>query len=219
MISIGLVGVKKPENIGAVARSMKNFDLGRLFLINPRCSHLDKKAMDLASHAKDVLKKAKVVDFDYVNRFSTIIGTTAIIGTDYNLRRSPLPINKLKIKGGTIILFGREDDGLHNNELKKCDFIVTVQASKKYPTLNIAHAASIVFYELFTKNKIEYHKTATQKDKESFMNLLNKTLDRMRFSTEQKKETQRIIWRRMIGKAQLSKRELFGLFGFLKKVK
>src|SRR5439155_27136185 len=46
------------------------------------------------------------------------------------------------------IVFGREGTGLTNVELGHCDATLTIPAVSEYQTLNLSHAAAIVFYEL-----------------------------------------------------------------------
>src|SRR3989338_2234783 len=113
MTSIILVEPETEGNIGAVARVMKNFDFEELILINPKANHLGREALDRATHAKDILKKAKVKDFSYLKKFDYLIGTTAMLGSDYNIPRSPLTQEQLaekvsKVKGKIGILIGRE---------------------------------------------------------------------------------------------------------------
>ncbi len=227
MINIILIEPQTEGNIGAVARVMKNFDFSNLVLINPKANHLGREALDRATHAKSILKKAKVKDFSYLKKFDYLIGTTAMIGSDYNIPRSPLIPEQLaekisKVKGKIGIVIGREGTGLNNEEIIKCDFIVAIPTSKKYPTMNVSHATSIILYELFKKSgkeKISDHiNFATKKDKEIILKHVNKVLDRIEFSTKEKKETQKIVWKRIVGKAMLTKREAFALIGFLKKI-
>ena len=227
MTSIILVEPETEGNIGAVARVMKNFDFEELILINPKANHLGREALDRATHAKSILKKAKIKDFSCLKSFDYLIGTTAMLGSDYNIPRSPLTPEQLaekisKAKGKIGILIGREGTGLNNEEIRKCDFIVAIPTSKKYPTMNISHAVSIILYELskkLGKEKINEHiNFATKKDKEIILRYVNKVLDKMEFSTKEKKETQRMVWKRIVGKAMLTKREAFALMGFLRKL-
>ena len=156
MITVALLKPISPGNIGAVARAMKNFDLKDLILINSQCDTKSEEAIKRSKHAKDILKKAKIVkNFNYLKKFDYIIGTTANVGsTDYNLPRLPIKPEDLKIKNkNSVILFGREDSGLTNEEIMKCDFIISIPASKKYQTINISHSAAIIFYELFKQKK------------------------------------------------------------------
>ena len=47
---------------------------------------------------------------------------------------------------------------------------------------------------------------------------MNKVLDKLEFSTKEKKDTQKKVWKRVIGKAMLTKREAFSVMGFLRKL-
>lgn len=212
-----------PGNIGAVARAMKNFDFSTLVLLNPKCNHLHKESLDRASHAKDILQNAKIIQkLDY----DTLIGTTAILGTDYNLNRTPITpetLAKMQLKGKVGILFGREDHGLNNEELELCDIIVTIPSSKKYPTMNISQAAGILFYEVFKHSKKvkvgDNIKPATKEQKDILLKIIEEKTKAMSFATDYKRETQKRVWKKVIGKSNLSKREIMALFGFMKKIK
>ena len=229
MIEVILVEPRKQENLGAVARAMKNFDFENLVLINPKC-RIGIKARKVAKHANDILDKAKTKDFSYLKKFDYLIGTTAILGTDYNIPRSTISIdqladkiNKIKDKAKIGILIGRETIGLKNEEIELCDILATIPSSKKYPTLNISHSAAIMLYEIFKKisnEKSDSHiNFAAKKDKDIILRYINNVLDKMDFSTQEKKETQKKVWKRVIGKALLTKREAFSVMGFLRKLK
>jgi len=213
-----------PGNIGALARAMKNFEFANLVLLNPKCNHLDKESLDRATHAKEILKNARIIK--NLDDYDTIIGTTAILGTDFNLQRNPITpeqLSKMTFKGKVGLIIGREGDGMHNEELLKCDIIVTIPTSKKYPTMNVSHAATIILYELFKRFKAEKVgdsiRHATKEDKERIYKLVNETLNKLDFASESKKNTQRLIWKKLIGKSNLTKRELMILYGFLRKIK
>ena len=230
MINVILIEPEVEGNIGAVARVMVNFGFKNLVLINPKVDHLSLEATSRASHAKDILKKAKVKDEKFLKCFDYLVATTAKIGSDYNIPRCPLSPEELAVKLSKLdkktkvgIVFGRESRGLTNEEIKLCDFSVTIPSHKKYATLNLSHSVGIILYSLFLKSKTE--KTGENimpialREKEQLLLILNKALDKMSFATKEKKETQRIVWKKMIGKAFLTKREAFALMGFLKKIK
>ena len=227
MISVILLHPKEPGNIGAVCRCMKNFGFSRLVLIEPKCSPLHKDAIARAKHGSSLLRNAQVLKKDCMNSFDYLIGTTSVVGTDYNIPRSPVSpeilAKLLQIVHGNIgIMFGRESTGITNKEILLCDFIVTIPATKEYPALNLSHSVSIILYELFKKSKkkkINTHfKHATRKEKVILQEYLEKLLSQMEFSTPQKKETQRRIWKRLIGKSFLTRREAYALIGFLRKL-
>lgn len=225
MLTVVLIEPEIQGNIGAIARVMANFGLNDLVIINPKCE-IGNEAIARAKHAKSLLKKAKIKDFSYLKKFDYLIATTAVIGTDYNIPRSPLSpeqlAEKLKSRGKIAILFGREGTGLRNKEILKCDFVVTIPSYKKYRTLNISHAASIIFYELFKKSKKQKSTShivfASKIEKDIILKKINEILDKLPFATKDKKQTQKIVWKRIIGKSFLTKREAFAVLGFLRKL-
>lgn len=214
---------KTPGNIGALARVMKNFNFTNLVLLNPKCDYLDDDAKRRSTHALDILENAKIVD---KLEYDTLIGTTSIIGSDYNLRRNMISaeeLSKMNLKGKVGLIIGREGDGLNNDEIKECDIVVSIPSSADYPALNVSHAAGIIMYELFknSDNKKLGDETdyASRQEKDSLLKLLKEKLDILDFVDDDKKETQITVWKKLIGKGNFTKREAMTLFGFLKKIK
>lgn len=229
MITIVLLRTERGSHLGMISRAMKNFGLTELVLIDPKVTINDKEAVKHAKHALDVLKKAQVKKADHLQSFDYLIGTTAKLGTDYNLIRSPITpeqlFSKKEIYGKTTIalLLGPEGHGLSNHELSRCDFIVTIPSSKKYPTLNLANAATLLFYEYFKhskKMKVNSHiLPARAIEKRYIHKYFEEILSELHFTTPSKKKTQEIAWKKIIGKAFLTKREAYALLGLLKKIK
>ena len=227
-LSIVLVEPQNPGNIGAVARCMANFDFKELILIKPKCK-INEETRRRAKHAQQILKDAQIKDWHYLKRFDYLIGTAGKATTDYNLPRTPLTPSTLaerivRLKKTCIaLLFGREGDGLLNEELQQCDFLVTIPVSAKYPSLNISHALGIILYEIFqktSKDKItDVYIPVDAKDKGQLIKRAYEALDRMEFFTENKRQTQRTLWRRLIGKMFLTKREAYALMGFFRRIK
>jgi len=229
MISIILVEPEWASNVGAVARVMGNFDFKELVLVNPRCSVKELDAVKRAKHAVSILKKSKIVNWKDLGMFDYLIATTSKLGSDYNIPRLPISpeqlsskLSKIDLKKKKIgLVFGREGEGLHNDEIKKCDMIVTIDSSLKYPVLNLSHAVNIVLYELFKKlgNKREEFDLISGKEKNKLIGLINSVVDKLNFQTPDKKKNMKMLWKKLLGKSFLTKREAFGLFGFFRKVK
>jgi tRNA C32,U32 (ribose-2'-O)-methylase TrmJ len=112
---------------------------------------------------------------------------------------------------------------LNNEEIAACDFTVTIPTSKKYGTMNISHATTIILYEIFltlqTESIISHINPISGKEKEQLLKILEDKLKKMHFNTEEKRNTQRTVWKKLVGKSFLSKREAYALMGFLKKIK
>ncbi len=235
MLSVVLVEPETPGNIGSVARVMKNFGVRHLMLVNPKCNYLDGEAYGRAMHARDILKKAVVAaNFSCLKRFDYVIGTTAALGSDYNVLRSPITPDQLAEQlsqrfGGSsnkktkiALAFGREGTGLTSKEIGSCDLCITIPASKKYRALNLSHAVAIVLYELFKPSrslKLTSHiPLASGHEKKVALSMVNEILSGMDFAVSSKKETQSLVWQRLINKSFLTRREMYALLGFLRKV-
>ena len=48
------------ENIGSVARAIKNFNITNLRIVNPRCDWPNQKALATSVGAKDILESSKI---------------------------------------------------------------------------------------------------------------------------------------------------------------
>lgn len=171
-----LVEPAVPENVGAAARAIKTMGFASLRLVNTK-AHLDEKAGWLAHASNEILENAQ--------EFSTLKDATKdidwIIGTSAKKRRvneDYYPSNKLndliKAKTGTIknlaIVFGREESGLTNDELKLCDIVTSVPMKTTYPSLNLAQSVMIYAYTL---SQLEYEeKNPDQKTNLNELNIL-----------------------------------------------
>lgn len=231
MITIILLEPENPGNVGAIARVMKNFGFDRLVIVNPKCDVFSNEAIHRAKYAGNLLKQAKILK--KIPAMDFLIGTTGKLGNDYNIPRVPLmpwqlleKLDSVNTKKNNIgILFGREGIGLTNEEINSCDFVVTIPTSKGYPIMNLSHAVAVLLYELSKlseknkkENKIGNFPLMTQAEKEQIILQINKTLDKLTFTTPDKKRTQQTIWKKLIGKSFLSKREAFAMIGYFKKV-
>ena len=71
-------------------------------------------------------------------------------------------------------------------------------------------------------SKIKYQneiELASKKEKDALLKEVNKTINKFRLLTNEKKEIQKIIWKKILNKSFLTKREMFNLLGFFKKIK
>lgn len=155
-ISIALVEPEHEVNAGHIARLMKNFGLTQLLLVKPTFDM--EKAKMFATHGKDVLGRARTVEFDDLKSFDPLVGTTAIRASDrLNLVRDAImPREAAAIlaarNSNACIVLGREATGLTNHELSRCDIVVSIDTPTDYKTLNISHALAILLYEIFAVN-------------------------------------------------------------------
>lgn len=176
--SFVLIEPATPENVGAAARAIKTMGISDLRLVNP-CDYLSEPARWLAHASNDILEKAQVFNTfkKAIEDIDFIIGTTA---KKRSVKYDYFPLEKLPglllDKGNTIksaaLVFGREESGLTNAELKLCDLVTTVPLKNPYPSLNLAQAVMVYAYEL---SKIRHNKKETpEKNNNSFKALQEK---------------------------------------------
>ena len=155
-IHIVLVEPKVPGNIGAVARAMTTMGLSRLVLINPVEFRQEAEARWMAHGAGEILDNARVVPTldDGVKDLALVVGTT---NRTRGIWLNPIqPIDQACAELTAVarnqpagILFGREDRGLLNDELQRCNAIARIPAAMTYPSLNLAQSVMVCAYELF----------------------------------------------------------------------
>ena len=150
------------ENIGSVARAIKNFNIKYLRIVNPRCNWPNQKALTTSVGAKDVLKSAKIYHSleKSIGDLDIIFASTSRI-RKVNKKIISVTLLKTKIKKGKKIgiLFGPEASGLSNDELSYADYLVKIPTNKKFSSLNLSHSAIIFCFEIFqyfSKKKIIY---------------------------------------------------------------
>ena len=159
-VRVVLVEPLYEANVGYVARTMKNFGIKDLRVVNP-VYKLGEVSRMFAAHATDVIDNA-VVQGSLGEALSDIdisVGTTARLGeSDRNVLRSTCDLETaaeriLSSNSRAAIVLGRDTTGLSNQELRLCDLIVSIPTSREYSTLNVSHAAAVIFYELFKANQ------------------------------------------------------------------
>ena len=224
--SVVLIEPKGEVNIGAIARVMKNFDINDLILVKPSVS-ISTEARRYAMHARDVLDNVKIVESLEltISNFDFLVGTTAITGGDHNLLRMPITPEQLienitEVSGNIAFLFGREADGLTNEELEYCDVVVNIPANPEYPSLNISHAAAIIFYFLFKATKDHEPTTfraSSKKEKDIIIDYWSSILELIDYYEKKRYIPLRIL-KAILGRAFISGREAHTLAGVLRKI-
>jgi tRNA/rRNA methyltransferase len=140
-------------NVGAAARAIKNMGFSDLRLVAPELSDR-RDASAMAVHADDVLAAAKTFPdlAAALHDRAVTVGTTCRDGPYRNASRPPreaaLHLADLADANSIALIFGPEDRGLTNEELKLCNHLITIPTSAEYPSLNLAQAVMVVAYEL-----------------------------------------------------------------------
>ena len=154
-----LVKPQLGENIGAWARSMKNFGFNKLHIVEPKINFPNHKAKATSVGAYDIINKAKVYSNveNAVSKFNLIVSLSAR-RRDINKKHISLKYfqkilaNKRNLNIG--LMFGPEASGLSNKDLSFSNYILQIPTSPKFKSLNLSHSLTLICYEIFkTLNK------------------------------------------------------------------
>ena len=165
-----LVKPQLGENIGACARSMKNFGFNKLHIVEPKINFPNHKAKATSVGAYDIINKAKVFNNveNAIKSFNLIVSLSAR-RRDINKRHISLEefqkIIKKKINLNIGLMFGPEASGLSNKDLSISNYILQIPTSTKFKSLNLSHSLTIICYEIFkliNKKKIKKNSSTLQ---------------------------------------------------------
>jgi len=202
---------------------MKNFQVSKLYLVNP--GPLDDECFIRAVHATDILDTAEIfTEFsDAVKDIDMLIATSSIeTVSDKKHLRNPLFPAQLsqqlsQVSGSIGLVFGREDYGLLNPEIAQCDLMIKIPTSEAYPSLNLSHAVAVVLYELYTAttDMPKHRRPLDSMEKNILFDTFSELLDNISYPDHKKEKTQ-VMFKRMMGRALPSKWEYHTLMGVLK---
>ncbi len=133
-----------------------------------------------------------------------------------------------KKKIDACFVFGRDTTGLTNEELRECDYSVTIRTLSDYNTLNVSHAAAIVFYafvragglEGTSKEKLKHPLDSTplssRKERERVVKLFLKLAADSEFQSFKEKLLRETL-ERVLNRSDPTLRELYLLMGLASK--
>ncbi len=226
MIYVVFVEPESPGNIGFLARTMKNFGLTKLVLINP--CELKNESYYQAMHARDVVSNCEIYDsleeFLKEAEISTAVATTGNAGGSYNISKIAItPENlsdSINYSRNIGLIFGREGNGLTNNEIALCDVIVSIPTHDDYQIMNVTHAAAIIFYELYKREKsypVQSLDAASADEKKSLIAIMDEIIVKLGYP-EHKTKNASLVFKRIIQRAFISGREAHTLKGTLRRI-
>lgn len=153
-VAVVLNRTRYPENIGAAARAVCNMGIGQLVVVAPEKCDLN-RVLTLATHAAiDVVEEMLYFEdlAEALAPYNYVVGTTARLGGQRHSVASPsqmaeqlIPISQTN---QVALLFGPEDRGLTNEEIRLCHQLVTIPTAR-FSSLNLAQAVMVLCYELF----------------------------------------------------------------------
>jgi len=227
-MAIVLVRPKIPENIGAAARIAWNMGFNRLIMVRdsiPERESMAKMATHKAAHLIDNMEVYETLD-EALQDFTYIIGTSARKGKQRFVLKSPRDVAEettpLLASNKVAILFGPEDTGLTNDDLKYCHVASSIPTAD-FSSINLAQAVAIHCYEFYytlinTKKTVKDAPVfATSFELESMYDRLEESLLTIGFI----EDVNRYHWmsniRNLLGRIQLTSKDANIIRGICKK--
>jgi tRNA/rRNA methyltransferase len=224
-----LVEPQMGENIGAAARAMANFGLGRLRLVKPVQSWPNEKARVMAAGADRVIDGAVVYGTlqDAIGDCTFVLAATArnhdqakpVIGAEAAAAQAA---PRVAAGENVAIVFGRERNGLENHEVALADAILTLPVNPAFASLNLAQAVVIAGYEWFklqsgAKLPFETPRRSPQASKQqldAFFVDLERELEKVEFfRPEEKRGTMSVNLRNIFQRMAPSQQDVRTLHG------
>ena len=145
---------RNADNLGAIARAMKNFGLSDWVVVTPNPLLLEVPGLNrLAVKSGELLESVRRVDtFE-----EAISDCTWVVGTTMRLvegRRRLTPRELSEAASGRppdttwALVFGDERNGMTNEDLLQCHALSFIPSSDDQPSLNLAQAVVVYGYEL-----------------------------------------------------------------------
>ena len=226
-LRIVLVRPRYSGNIGAVARAMRNMGMHDLALVNPAPVRRE-QADTMAVHARDVLDAMNTHDSlrSAVGDCGLVIGTTCRSGlyrdSTVNPRTLAPHIVSAAATNRVALVFGPEESGLTNDDLRLCHQLIMIPTDASYTSLNIAQAVLLCCYEVFLaaqeNSPLAECPLAVAERQELMYEKLKQALLRVGFLHRDNPEHIMFAFRRIMGRAGLEERDVRILLGMARQI-
>ncbi len=189
-----LVRPESPENIGLVARNMKNTGFEMLRLV--QVAGIDPKSRRTAVHSLDILEKACLyADLkEAVEDIRIVFAATAKKRKNFpylSLKEAVTEMFRFPAPTRIGLLFGNERTGLTSEEMKCSNFRFMIPQSSRQPSYNLASAVLLTLFHISTYQNLGEKERAgfkeeplTREEQEECIRLILDKLEKKRFIHE-----------------------------------
>jgi tRNA (cytidine32/uridine32-2'-O)-methyltransferase len=156
-IRLVLLRPRNADNLGAIARAMKNFGLSDWVVVSPNPELLEAPGMHrLAVKSGELLETVRRVESlaEAVADCTWVVGTT-MRHLDGRRRLFPEDVAKEGVERGEkfAIVFGDERSGLTNEDLAQCHALSVIPTADEQPSLNLSQAVVVYAQALFNAER------------------------------------------------------------------
>ena len=154
-IRVVLVEPASAGNIGATARVLKTTGIQQLCLVNPGAWDND-ESRRLAHGSGEILDRCRIFPdlASAVAECHYVVGTTHREGRYREVIADPATVLAKVVDRlhhqRIALVFGREKDGLWQEELMRCHLLLRFPSAVAYPSLNLSHAVLLFAHALYS---------------------------------------------------------------------
>jgi tRNA/rRNA methyltransferase len=183
-----LVRPEHAENIGLVARCMKNTGFEKLRLVGVR--GIDKKSCRTAVHSSEILERAKLcTDLEEATSdLDLIYAATAKQRKNFpsmSLKEALKEMFAFPPESKIGLLFGKERTGLTSAELRSSNFRFTIPQAGRQPSYNLASAVLLTLFHIYASDAgeagISREKPISRREQQECIRLILDKMERKRF--------------------------------------
>lgn len=224
-----IVEPQTPGNIGSICRACTNMGIKNVVLVNP-VDYLVDDTFRFGWGSEELIRNLRVVNTleEIVSEMDVTVATTQRRRENqcplYSPKELYSELDALPSSAKIGILFGRENNGLSNEEALACNYQSTIPSAVSYPALNLSQAVMVYGYELFQvahDSPTPYQWTLASKgDQERLYSIIGEAVDTLPFKTRNGTAAFINLFRRVLGRTRLETRDvrvLYKLFGLIKK--
>ena len=221
-----LVKPQLAENIGMVARAMKNCCVKELRVVSPEQSPTDEKALRASSKSEEILQNAKI----YTDTKSALADLEVVYAATARPRHQVKEVLTADYAAKTYptdkkigVMFGCERTGLENEDISLADKIIEIPLNPEHSSLNLAQAVLVICYEYY-KTTIDAKgcrfitnggEIADKKKLFAFLKMLDKEISQSPKIKPDMTETLLRNINNIFTRAQLTEQELNSLYGII----
>jgi 23S rRNA (guanosine2251-2'-O)-methyltransferase len=140
---LALDGVEDPQNLGALLRTADASGVDGVLMTERRAAPLSAVAVKASAGAAEHVRMARVVNL--VRALEQLKERNLwCVGLD---ERGTLDYDAYDFTSNTVVVLGREGDGLHELVRKTCDHLLRIPMAGRVASLNVSAAGAVVLFE------------------------------------------------------------------------
>src|ERR1700761_3041187 len=140
---LALDGVEDPQNLGALLRTADASAVDGVVLTERRAAPLSAVAVKASAGAAEHVRIARVVNL--VRALEQLKEQNIwCVGLD---ERGTLDYDQYDFTSNTVVVLGREGEGLHDLVRKTCDHLLRIPMAGRVASLNVSAAGAVVLFE------------------------------------------------------------------------